>query len=187
MASAPEAFPCSLPPACPLALPLPCQRLRYSSAHIALMQLIKTKSKHLLLALSAFLPAWHVVGWVPTSVLLPPTWEGLAAGVSWCGTKRHPVSSCRSAGKPCTKPNCLCTHLGFIVLGETSINPPGEGEERLRALVASALQLAVDKCHRADSLLEATWSMATSSVPRPPNKILAVPSPCSRCLAPHHH
>lgn len=80
LVSAPKASPCSSPPVHPLSLPLPCQRLCSSSAHIAPLQLIKTKSKHLLLALSAFLPAWRAVGWAPTSVLLPPAWEGLAAG-----------------------------------------------------------------------------------------------------------
>lgn len=54
-------------------------------------------------------------------------------------------------------------------------------------LVAFALQLAEDKCHRAGSLLEATCTTATSAALCPWNKPLAVPSARSRCLAPQHH
>lgn len=63
----------------------------------------------------------------------------------------------------------------------------GEGVEGLGVLIAFALQLAEDKCHRAGSLLEATCTMATSAALCPWNKPLAVPSARSRCLEPQHH
>lgn len=150
-----------LPPAhCLLCTHRLCPCPARGSAHIAPLQLIKTKSKHLLLALSAFLPVCNgcQLG-TPNSVLLPPAWEGLAAGglplLLWGrpGVHKGPSSAAVGVlGRPVQSQGASAHTWVLLCWEKKKKKTAGEGVEGLGVLIAFALHVAEDKCHQADSL-----------------------------------